>query len=102
MDEEGEQARFDASGDLCHPDDADPVSAISESAGEGAQEDYWKKLGHRHNAEPRAGMGQGPGEPADRHTLHPHTDQGDGIAAGINAVVSVGESPDDTTESTGK
>ena len=47
-------------------------------------------------------MRQGPGKPADRHALHPHTDQGDGIAAGINAVVSVGESPDDTTESAGK
>ena len=54
------------------------------------------------DAEPGAGMGQGPGEPTDRDALHPHADQRDGVAAGIDAVVPVGESLDDIAEATGK
>ena len=38
-----------------------------------------------------AGMGQGPGEPADRHPLHPDADQRHRVAARINAVVAMGK-----------
>ena len=98
IDQDGEQGRLDAAGDLRHPDDADPVAPVGESAGERAEEHDREELGHRHDAEPGAGMGQGPGEPADRDPLHPDADQRDGIAAGVDAVIAVGEGEDDIAE----
>ena len=47
-------------------------------------------------------MGHAPGEPADSDTLHTYADQRDGIACGIDAVVSVREGLDDLAEPTGK
>ena len=47
-------------------------------------------------------MGQGPGEPADRDPLHPDADERDGIAAGVDAVIAMGEGEDDIAEPTGK
>jgi hypothetical protein len=43
-------------------------------------------------------MSQSPGEPADRHALHPDSDERDGIAAGVNAVIAVGQGEDDVAE----
>ena len=43
-------------------------------------------------------MSKGPGEPADGHALHPDSDERDGIAASVNAVIAVGEGKDDIAE----
>ena len=91
VDERRKQGRLDAAGDLRHPDDPDPVAAVGEGAGERAEKHHGKEFGHRDDAEPGAGMGQGPGQPADRDALHPHADQRDRIAAGVDAVIPVGE-----------
>ena len=47
VDENCEQGCLDAAGDLRHPDDADAVAAVGESAGERAQKHHRKELGHR-------------------------------------------------------
>ena len=47
-------------------------------------------------------MGQGPGEPADRDSLHPHADQRNSVPARIDPVIPVGQSPGDIAQSTGK
>src|SRR4051794_8663347 len=39
--------------------------------------------------EPRAGMGQGPGQPADSDPLEPPADQRDAVAGDVNAVVAM-------------
>jgi hypothetical protein len=102
VDEDGEQACLDAAGDLRHADDADAVAPVGKSAGERAQKHDRKEFGHRDDAEPGAGMGQAPGEPADSDPLHPYADQRDGVACGIDAVVTVREGLDDLAEPTGK
>ena len=91
VDEDREQHRLGAAGDLRHADDADAVAPVGERTGERAQKHDRKKLGHRHHAEPGSRMGQGPGEPADRYALHPDADQRHGVAARINAVVAMGK-----------
>jgi hypothetical protein len=90
IDEDSEQGCLDAAGNLCHSDDADPVAPVGERTGYRAEEYDREEFGHRHDAEPGAGMGQGPGEPADRHPLHPDADERDGIAASVDAIIAVG------------
>ena len=90
IDKDGEQGCLDAAGNLRDPDDADPVAPIGERAGKRAEENHREEFGHRHHAEPGAGMGQGPGEPADRHPLHPDADERDRIAASVDPIIAVG------------
>ena len=47
-------------------------------------------------------MGQCPGEPTDRHALHPDAVQRDGVAAAINAVIPVSKRAEDTGEPVGE
>ena len=82
--------RLRAADQLGDADDADPVAAIRHHPGERRQKQHRQELGQRHQAEPGAGMGQGPGEPAARHALHPGADQLDRVAADIDAVIAVG------------
>jgi hypothetical protein len=100
--QDGQQGRFDAAGDLRYADDADAVAPVGESAGERAEEHDREEFGHRHDAQPGTGMSQSPGEPANGNALHPDADQRDGIAAGVNAVVAMGEGKDDVAEPAGK
>src|SRR3974390_1029960 len=54
-----------------------------------------EESGHRHDAEPGAGMGKRPGQPAAGHALQPGSGELDCIAADIDAVVAVGQRADD-------
>ena len=81
---------------------ADPVAPVGEHAGERAQEQHRQEIGERDEAEPGAGMGQGPGQPADRDALQPDADQRDAVAADIDAVVAVGEGAGDVVEPAGR
>jgi len=102
VDQNDEQARLDAAGDLRDPNDPNPVAPVGQRSRERAQKHDRKKLCHRDDAEPGAGMGQCPGEPTDRHALHPDAVQRDGVAAAINAVIPVSKRAEDTGEPVGE
>src|SRR5206468_2916640 len=63
-----------------------------------AETQHRQKIGERDEAEPGAGMGQGPGQPADRDALQPPADQRDAVAGGVDAVVALGEDAGDVVE----
>jgi hypothetical protein len=47
-------------------------------------------------------MRQGPSEPTHRNTLHPNPDERDGIAAGVNTVIAMGEGKSDVADPAGE
>ena len=71
---------------------------VGHGTAERAQHKGWRQLRHRQEAEPGAGAGQLPRQPADRHALHPVADQADRISGAVEAVVAMPQGPPDGGE----
>ena len=75
---------------------------VGQHPGKGAQHQHRQKIGERHQAQPGARMGQGPGQPADRDTLQPQPGQRDAVADDIDRpVIAMGKRARDVAEPAG-
>jgi hypothetical protein len=77
------------------------IGAIGEHPGERAQKQHRQKIGERDETEPGTGMGQRPGQPADRDPLQPPADQRNAVAADINPEIAVRKGARDIAEPAG-
>ena len=74
---------------LSEADCPDPIAAVGQHAGKRREKQDRQKIGERNQSEPSTGMGQGPGQPANRDPLKPPADQRDTVAADVDEVVAM-------------
>lgn len=77
---------------------AHAVAPVGERPGPGAEHHGREEIGEGDEAEPSAGMGQLPGEPADGDALQPSADQRDRIAGGEEPAVPADEGAGDVAK----
>ena len=98
----GEQDRLDQVEGLDRPEGAQALHPFGDHAGDRRQQDGRKQIGEGDDAEPRPRMGEIPGEPADRHPLHPGADMRGHVAAREQAEVAMRERAPNRLEAGGK